>query len=170
MSSNTFRHNNYTSNEYFEASTSFTRPADVTQYAVGDAISDSTSAPNVLELQVSNADRMVVVTDIAIISSVAAGTTPQFTAFFTGEDLSSATIDDNDALDIDSATFNSNVEAIQITETHVTASQAKVIASGASKPIRLTADGKLNVILSALNTYTPTSGEVFYVFFKGYIC
>lgn len=147
-----------------KVSANFTRPADTTQYAIGDAISNSTSAPVVFQLDLSSVGAVngqsVEIRKIAVISSAKQSTLPLVNIY-----LSSATFtatNDNSALDIDDTTMEAGGAWFTCDEQNYTASNSRVAKSNSNCPMVLAAaDNKLYGILQAANAYTPVSGEKF---------
>lgn len=147
-----------------KVTTTVTRPSDTTAYAIGDAITNSTSAPVVFQLDIgaagaANGDALEI-RKFAIVSSIKQSTLPLINAFlapatFTGTN-------DNAALDIDDTTMNSGGSWFNCTTQNFTASNARVEYISPPQPFVLAAaDTKIYGELQAGNAYTPGSAEVF---------
>lgn len=145
-------------------STNFTRPADTTTYAAGDAITNSTSAPVVFELDLSTigavAGQSVEIRKLAIVSS-ASPTLKLLANVF----LSSVTFiatNDNSALSIDDTTMELGGSWFNCDLQNSTAANSRVAYAGIAQPIVLAAaDTKLYGTIQAANAYVPASGEKF---------
>lgn len=155
----------------FAASASLTRPADTTAYAVGDAVSNSTGAPAVLQLTLPGAanGQSYVVTDVIVTSSVKGATLPQFTAILAAATFTATA--DNAALALDQATFEAvTTSFIALTEQNSTNARSRVAATGLNLVRSLAAgDTKLYATLKADNAYTPASGETLTLIVHGYL-
>jgi hypothetical protein len=149
-----------------KVSTSVTRPSDTTQYAVGDAVTNSTSSPAVFELDLGTAGAVaaqaIEIRKLAVVSSAKQSVLPFLNVF-----LSNATFtatNDNSALDIADATQEAGGAWINCDIQNYTASNSRVAYLGAAQPMVLAAaDTKLYGTLQSANTYTPVSGEKFTV-------
>jgi hypothetical protein len=145
-----------------QANTNFTRPADTTAYAVGDAITNSTSAPTVFQLDLGAlgavAGQSIEIRKLCVVSSVKGSTLPLFNVF-----LSNATFtatNDNAALDIADATQEADGTWLACDVQNFTASNARVSYVNIPAPMQLAAaDTKLYGTIQAVNAYTPASGE-----------
>lgn len=155
------------SEQPFSVTTNFTRPADTTQYAVGDAMSNSTSAPTQLSFTVGSANQSGTIEQVTVLSSVKGSPLAQLMAWIVGSTLASATFLDNAAIEIDTTTFVKDISAIPLVETANTAAKARMSASNLKIPFTADSSGNLYMLLSLLNTYTPASGEVLTVVVKG---
>lgn len=155
----------------FAASASLTRPADTTAYAVGDAVSNSTGAPAVLQLTLPGAanGQSYVVTDVIVTSSVKGATLPQFTAILAAATFTATA--DNAALALDQTTFEAATTSfVSLTEQNSTSTRARVAATGLNLVRSLAvSDTKLYGALMAANAYTPASGEVLTLIVHGYL-
>jgi hypothetical protein len=147
-----------------QASANFTRPADTTAYAVGDAVSNSTSAPVVFQLDLGPlgavAGQAIEIRKLCVVSSVKGSTLPLFNVF-----LSNATFtatNDNAALDIADAIQEADGTWLACDVQNFTASNARVSYVNIPAPMLLAAaDTKLYGTIQATNAYTPASGEKF---------
>jgi len=147
-----------------KVATNFTRPSDTTPYTVGDAITNSTSAPVVFQLDLGAlgavAGQAVEVRKIAVISSAKQAILPLMNIYLSNVTFTAT--NDNSALDIadevmqaGGAWFNTDIQ-------NYTASNSRVSQQNISIPMTLAdADTKLYGILQDTIGYTPASGEVF---------
>lgn len=149
-----------------KVTTNFTRPADTTAYAVGDAVTNSTSAPTVFQLDLGalgavNA-QAIEVRKLVVVSSAKQSTLPLFNVF-----LSEATFtatNDNSALDIADATQEAGGAWFSCDIQNSTSSNSRVAYLGYSMPVVLAAaDTKLYGTIQAANAYTPVNAEKFTV-------
>lgn len=156
------------------ARVSVTRPSDTTQYAVGDAWSDSTSNPTVPSFTAARiAGGTGLLTSLTLACSANQTTKPAITIFVF--DTTFTAINDNAAVALSAATA-----ARLVTIFNVGASDWKITnpAAGASGNIVaqvtpvfpaafqcLTGSQSLYVVIRLENTYTPTSGETLTLIF-----
>lgn len=154
----------------FNAIGSFTRPADTTAYAVGDAVTNSTSAPTVLQLTIPGAvnGQAYVITEAKVISSNKGATLPLFNLYLFKTTF--AATNDNAALAIDQTTYESGGIVVALTEQSSVSAYSRVVATGLNYVRALDAnDTKLYATLQAANAYTPASGEKLTVVLYGYL-
>lgn len=155
----------------FAVSAPFTRPADTTAYAVGDAVTNSTGSPAVLQLTLPGAanGQGYVITDVIVTSSVNGATPPLFTAILAAAAFTATA--DNSALALDQATFEAvTTSFIALTEQNSTNARSRVAATGLNLVRSLAAgDTKLYATLAADNAYTPASGETLTLIVHGYL-
>lgn len=144
-----------------------TRPADTTAYAVGDAISDSTSAPTSGGFTITSAGRQsggsCIITDVAVMSSNDPATK------LSGEiwifDTSVTNINDNAAFAVSDTEIKTASAVIPFSlfdagnngYAHVTGLNILCTCSGSAN---------LRFLLRARNAYTPASSEVLSFAFK----
>jgi hypothetical protein len=145
-------------------STNFTRPTDITAYAVGDAITNSTSAPVVFQLDLATlgavAGQSYEIRKVAIVSSAKQSTLPFINVYMSGVTFTAT--NDNAALDIDDTTMEAGGCWFTCDEQNYTASNSRVAKSNANAPMILaSADTKIYGTLQAANAYVPVSGEKF---------
>lgn len=145
-------------------STNFTRPSDTTTYAVGDAVTNSTSAPTVFSVDLGSigaiAGQAVEIRKIAIASSAKQSALPLFNVYLSATTFTAT--NDNAALDIDDTTMEAGGAWLDCADQFYTASNSRVSKSNCNTPIVLAAaDTKLYGTLQANNAYTPVSGEKF---------
>lgn len=146
-----------------KVSTSFTRPNDATPYSIGDAVTNSTSAPVVFTLDLSdmlNLGGGLEIRKIAIVSSVKGAVLPIFNIFLSPQTY--AISNDNAALDItDAAQENGGTWALCDLQ-NSTVSNARVAYAGVPLPLVLEGTSqKLYGVLQAANAYTPAANEKF---------
>jgi hypothetical protein len=147
-----------------QAGTNFTRPADTTAYAIGDAVSNSTSAPTVFEIDLGAlgavAGQGLEIRKLSVVSSVKGSVLPLFNVF-----LSNATFtatNDNAALDIADATQEADGSWFACDIQNSTVSNARASYVNVASPMVLAAaDTKLYGTIQAANAYTPASEEKF---------
>lgn len=143
---------------------SVTRPADTTAYAVGDAITNSTSAPVVFELDLASVGAVVgqacEIRKVSVASSAKQSTLPLFNLYLAPTTFTAT--NDNAALDIDDTTMEDGGSWFACDEQFYTASNCRVSKSNTNSPMILAvADTKIYGTLQAANIYTPVSGEKF---------
>jgi hypothetical protein len=149
-----------------QVSANFTRPSDTTAYAVGDAVTNSTSAPVVFQLDLGALGAVngqgIEIRKLTVVSSVKQSTLPLFNVFLSRTTFTAT--NDNSALDIDDTTMQANGAWFNCDVQNYTASNARVdYLSNAQAMVLAAADTKLYGTIQAANAYTPVSGEVFYI-------
>jgi hypothetical protein len=146
-----------------KVSATFTRPADTTAYAVGDSISNSTSAPLPFELDLAeyiNGGGSLEVRKIAIVSSIKQATLPLINVFLCPETFTAT--NDNAALDISDTIQENGGGWLNCEVQNYTASNSRVAYVGIPMPIVMPATSqKLYGALQAANAYTPGNAEKF---------
>lgn len=147
-----------------KASANFTRPSDTTPYSIGDAVTNSTSAPAVFQLDLGAlgavAGQAIEIRKLAVISSVKGAVLPLFNVFLS--DATFTATNDNSALDIADATQEADGAWFSCDVQNFTASNARVSYINVPVPTVLAAaDTKLYGTIQAANAYTPASGEKF---------
>ena len=146
-----------------KASASFVRPSDTTAYAVGDAITNSTSAPVVFQIDLapfSSFSQEIEVRKIAVTSSAKQATLPLINVFLSTTTFTAT--NDNSALDIADATMEADGSWFNCDVQNSTASNSRVAQLQCNSPMVLEANStKLFGTLQAANAYTPVSGEKF---------
>lgn len=148
----------------YRVTTNFTRPNDTNAYAVGDAVTNSTSAPAVFQLDFgaigAEAAQGMEVRKLAVVSSAKQATLPLLNVF-----LSNATFtatNDNSALDIADATMEAGGSWFSCDAQNYTASNSRCAYIGCPAPMVLAAaDTKLYGAIQAANAYTPVANEKF---------
>lgn len=152
----------------FEASATFTRPADTTPYGQYDAVSNSTSAPTIMTFADvgSVVGEDVSITEAIVISSAAAAL-PNFRLWLLNASV--AATNDNSKLDISDANSTKVVAIIKIEDAYQTNSNSRAESANLAKQVGLASDSKtLYGLLQTDEAYTPASGEVFTVILRGY--
>lgn len=144
--------------------TSFTRPADTTAYAIGDAVTNSTSSPAVFQLDLSSigavAGQSIEIRKLAVVSSAKQSTLPLFNVYLSP--ITFTATNDNSALDIDDTTMESGGSWIALDFQNYTNSNSRVAKENANTPFVLAgSDTKIYGTIQAGNAYTPASGEKF---------
>jgi hypothetical protein len=147
-----------------KVTTNFTRPSDTTAYAVGDAVTNSTSAPTVFQLDLGALGAVngqaIEIRKLAVVSSVKQSTLPLLNVFLS--DATFTATNDNAALDIADATMEADGSWFNCDVQNSTASNSRVAYLGCPSPMVLAAaDTKLYGTIQAANAYTPVSGEKF---------
>lgn len=146
------------------ASAAVTRPADTNVYAVGDAITNSTSAPAIFEIDLASvgavAGQGLEIRKIAVTSSAKQATLPLINVFLSN--ITFTPTNDNAALDIADAVMEAGGSWFNLDVQNSTASNSRVAQLNIMAPIKLAAAAtKLYGTLQAANAYTPVSGEKF---------
>ena len=147
-----------------KVSTNFTRPSDTTPYTVGDAITNSTSAPAVFQLDLGAlgavGGQAVEVRKIAVISSAKQAILPLMNIYLSNVTFTAT--NDNSALDIADEVMNAGGAWFQTDTQNYTVGNSRTSQQNISIPMTLAeADTKLYGILQDAIGYTPASGEVF---------
>ena len=145
-----------------QVSANFTRPADTTAYATGDAVTNSTSAPAVFQLDLGAlgavAGQGLEIRKLCVVSSVKGSTLPLFNVFLSNTTFTAT--NDNAALDIADATQEADGSWFSCETQNSTASNARASYVNVASPMILAAaDTKLYGTIQAANAYTPASGE-----------
>jgi hypothetical protein len=145
-------------------STNFTRPADTTAYAIGDAITNSTSAPTVFQLDLASigavVGQSVEIRKCVIISSTKQSILPLCKVYLSATTFTAT--NDNSALDIDDTTMEAGGCWFDCDVNNSTASNSRCASVGIHEPMILAAaDTKLYGTIQANNAYVPVSGEKF---------
>ena len=143
-------------------STNFTRPSDTTAYAIGDAITNSTSAPVPFELDLASIGAVVgqslEIRKFTVVSSVKGATLPLINGYLSPVTFTAT--NDNSPLDITDAVQEGGGAWFACETQNYTVSNNRVSNIGVHEPIILAAaDTKLYGTLQAANAYTPASGE-----------
>lgn len=149
-----------------KVSANFTRPADTTAYAIGDAITNSTSSPAVFQLDLGAVGaangQAVEIRKVAVSSSAKQSTLPLINVYLSPTTFT--TTNDNSALDIDDTTMEAGGGWFACDVQNYTASNSRVAKENANCPMLLAAaDNKLYGTLQANNAYVPVSEEKFTV-------
>lgn len=147
-----------------KVSANFTRPADTTAYAVGDAVTNSTSAPTAFQLDLGALGAVngqaIEIRKLVVVSSAKQATLPLFNVFLS--DSTFTATNDNAALDIADATMEADGSWFNCDVQNSTASNSRVAYLGCPSPMVLAAaDTKLYGTIQAANAYIPVSAEKF---------
>lgn len=152
----------------FNSSFTFTRPSNTTQYAVGDIISNSTTAAYAFELTncaLYNGQNLDVI-GATITSSVKQGTLPQMNLLIFSSPPASAV--DNAAHSIADNENNATVGVIPVTTWYSSALNAIGIKDSVKIPAKCGPSvTSLYALVVAVNAYTPASEEIFVVNVSG---
>lgn len=155
----------------FKTSANLTRPANTTQYAVKDAITDSTSAPTVLSFDFSSFDAVVNgfyrIYNARVISSIAQSTLPLINIILFNTSFTAT--NDNSALSIDDTTAQSGGIVIPCYNTYDLGANSRCVSDpGAIWQGQFSSSNTtIYGTLQAANAYTPGSGERFDVILEG---
>lgn len=146
-----------------KASISFTRPSDTNIYAAGDAITNSTSAPSVFEVDLSSLGAVVgqsiLIQSVSVVSSVKQATLPLVNVFLSP--VTFVATNDNSALSIDDVTMKVG-QWINCEFQNYSAVNSVVRSGIVNEVFTLdAADTKLYGTLQVMNAYTPASAEEF---------
>jgi len=147
-----------------QVSASFTRPSDTTPYTTGDAVTNSTSAPLVFQLDLGALGAVngqaLEIRKLAVVSSVKGATLPLFNVFLANTTFTAT--NDNSALDIADAIQDADGSWFACDVQFSTASNARASYVNVPSPMMLAAaDTKLYGTIQAANGYTPVSAEKF---------
>lgn len=156
------------------ARVAITRPADTTQYAVGDAWSNSTTNPTVPSFTAARiAGGTGLLTTLTLVCAANQTTKPAFTIFVF--DTAFTALEDNAAVDLSGAeaarlvaVFNVMTSDWKITNAAAGASGNVVAQVAPVFPAAfqcLAGSQSLYVVVRMENTYTPTSGETLTLIF-----
>ena len=145
-------------------STSFTRPADTSAYAIGDAISTSTTAPAIFELDLSTigavAGQSIQIQELVICSSIKQSLLPLINCYLSPVTFTAT--NDNAAFDISDTVNESGGHFLNCDLQNSTASNSRCAYIGVPRQMVLAAaDTKLYGALQAANAYVPGNGEKF---------
>lgn len=145
-------------------STNFTRPADTSTYAIGDAISTSTTAPAIFELDLSTigavAGQSIQIQELVICSSIKQSLLPLINCYL-GPVTFTAT-NDNSPLDISDEVNESGGHVLNCDLQNSFANNSRVAYIGVPRQMVLASDNtKLYGALQAANAYVPGSAEKF---------
>lgn len=146
---------------------SVTRPADVLQYAAGDAISDSTSAPTAGGFTITNAGRKsggsCIITDVCVTSDNDPATRLAGEIFIW--DQSVTNINDNVAFGVTDAEMRNCVGVIPFS-LFDSGNNGYCHVMGLNMMATCVGTANLRFLLRTRNAYTPASAEVIQVAFK----
>lgn len=145
----------------------FTRPADTTQYSVGDAVSDNATTPTAATFVLTglsiapNAGGMI--DSVTLYKSDSDLTGASFQVNFFDTQPAAAGYEDNAAIAITDAEWKRCIGFVQLT----TGTDSSAVQTGdafcksnLNLPYEyVTGTSPLYVVITALGTYTPASGE-----------
>lgn len=145
-------------------STNFIRPGDITAYAIGDSISNSTSAPTVFELDLSTigavAGQSIEIRKLRVVSSIKQSLLPLINVFLSSTTF--AATNDNAVLAIDDAIMELGGSWFNCDFQNYTSLNSQITYSGVPQPLVLAAaDTKLYGTFQAANAYVPGNAEKF---------
>ena len=142
------------------ATSSITRPADTAQYAAGDALANSTSAPTAgggtITGVTSVAGGSAILTDLMIVSSNAPATPMQGEVWLF--DTAPTAMNDNAAWSLSDAEALTLVDVIPFALTTIGNNSLAAIQRGTG--ITTVGSANLRFLIRVVNAYTPASGEV----------
>ncbi len=160
----------------FESTASYTRPADTTAYAAGDALSDSTSAPTVLEFtnvaqrdqEAADGGQTVLINELIVHASTLQGTLPSIRVWFFN--ASPTAINDNAAFTLSDAENRTCLARMNTDSIEAGAVNNTMLQSGLQNIIFRIGASTTSVfaLVEVLNAYTPASAEVFDFTIKGF--
>lgn len=155
----------------FRAAANFTRPSDTTAYAVWDAISNSTSAPSIMSVDLTSfgavANQFVCFTNARIISSVAQATLPQVNVFLSNQTFTAT--NDNAQFSVSDAIAQGETLIIPCLNTYNLSANSRCVSDSGQWVFQLGATTNIFFALQAANAYTPASGERFDVILEGFL-
>lgn len=151
----------------FRAEASITRPADTTQYAVGDAI--AANPATVLQFNIGeHGEQHFVITRAVLVSSVKGSTL--LSAKLHLFNVTFTPTADNAAIDFTDAVSSTGGMKITFGDQHGVVSNSMFESENIWKQGKLAVgDTKIYGQLEALNTYTPASGEELRVILFGFL-
>lgn len=142
-------------------STSFTRPANTTTYDIGDAMTNSTSAPSVFTLDLSAfcvPGQSVEIRKLVIVSSASPALKLLANVFLSSTTF--AATNDNSALSITDAIMEAGGSWFNCDLQNSTAANSRVAYSGVPQPLVLASDDtQFYGTIQAANAYVPASAE-----------
>lgn len=155
----------------FIVSGSFNRPPDTIAYTARDAITNSTSTPSVLSLDLASeggtASRDILITSVDVVVGSKWSILPMFNCLISNTTFTAT--NDNSEFSIDDTT-NENAIVIPCLNTYSTALNCRAKSDSVAQPFRLAvADTKLYVGVSIVNAPTPVSSEKITVIVRGYL-
>lgn len=147
-----------------KVSASFNRPGDVLPYAIGDAITTSTSAPAIFQLDlssiVSGVGQSIEIRRLTIETSTKQTVLPIINAFLSP--VTFAATNDNEPLSIANTVWEQGIAYLPCDVQSYSAINTSNIYVGPPIPMVLAAaDNKLYGALQAANAYTPGNAEKF---------
>lgn len=155
----------------FKATANFARPANTTQYALNDAITDSATAPTILNVDLASFGASVgqffAITNARVISNVKPSANQLMVNLWVFMTAFAGT-NDNSELSVDDATAQTGGVVIPCQNTFQTANNARCISDCGNWMGKLaTDDTNLYFTLQDASAYTPQSGETFHIVIEG---
>ena len=155
--------NSVARSETFTLYGTITRPANTTAYAIGDAITNSTTAPTTVAITVGAANDFVMITGLKVVSSATNGFS--MNAYISGYSFTAT--NDNSALSITAADLKyMHVELLSSIYSNTSSS---VMVSAPMNRVLQTSDGILYIALQAAVAYTPVSSGQFTIELQGIV-
>ena len=156
----------------FRAAANFNRPADTTAYTVLDAITNSTSAPTILSVDLSSFGatngQFLCITNARVISSAVGGNLPLVNIFIFNKTFTAT--NDNSQLSIDDATAQTGGITIPCLNTYNLGANSCCVSDPGQWVTQLNAESTtIYFTLQSANVYTPASGETFHVVLEGFL-
>ena len=146
-------------------STQFTRPSNTIAYVVGQAVTNSTSAPSVFTIDLSGFavnGQSIEIRKVAVVSSAAQTTLPLFNVYLSGTTFDAT--NDGSAMSIPLATMQAGGAWFLCDIQNTAGVCSRCTYLSVPMPMILdAANNKLYGTIQAANAYTPISGETFTV-------
>ena len=148
------------SSQVVDSNVTFTRPANTTAYADGDAITNSASAPTVLEFTNVGAgsSQLIEIANVILTTTKAAGAPDVELWLF---DTTFTAINDNLAFALTDAENLTVASVIPIGNKYAATNNGFLQSNDLTKIVKLGAGTSLYGMLVATAAYTPVSAEVF---------
>lgn len=151
----------------FDVNTTITRPADTNVYAVGDAITDSTSAPTTASVSsVGSGNTTAIEIDSVIVTSSVKGASLPYLRLFIGNSAITAT-NDNSAFALTDSENDAIVAQIDMGAPYSATNNARLERHDLNIVCNTSSTNTLTLALVADSAYTPASGEVFKIIIRG---
>jgi len=146
--------------------TTFTRPANTTAYVIGQAVTNSTSAPTLWQLDLGAQGALpgqgCEVRKIAVVTSAKQTLLPTWNVYLSPTSFTAT--NDGTALSIPTAQMGVGGSWFNLDTVNSTAINNRSALIGCNTPLLLDpADTKLYGTMQAANAYIPTSAEIIYV-------
>ena len=152
--------------QIFNPSAPFTRPADTTQYAIGDLVANSTTAGSVVPMSISLGNTFgpgqFRLTRVRLVrSGTTAITSATFRAHFYSTSPTVANGDNGAWSSSGAAGWLGSIDLPTMTLFTDGASSVGGATAGSEFLIRLAAGSTVYALLAALGTYTPAASDAF---------
>lgn len=146
--------------QVIDSNLTFTRPANTTAYADGDAITDSASSPSVLEFENvgSGSSQFVEITNV-ILTTTAAAAAPGVELWLF--DTTFTAVNDNSAFTLTDAENLTVVAVVPIGNKFAATNNGFLQSDDLTKIVKLGEGTSLYGMLVATASYTPANAEVF---------